>query len=183
MFLQICVLIRSKSKKQSFLAAITRFNDQSLSFNRWFTRSVVVSVDLKVAWNGWVSKNTRRAAICWELWMRHWLSWAFSGLRFRTDYGTDSLQLSRIQTWVVVDTLYVSWPKICVMCVGGTWLSFSFCGIIVFRAEWFVIFSLFVKFAFTDIVFIIAYRLLTPTAVLMNQACVSFLSLTLFRAR
>ena len=107
MFLQICVLTRSKSKKQSFLAAITSFNDQPLSFNRWFTRSVVVYVDLKVAWNGWVSKNTRRAAICWELWMRHWLSWAFSGLRFSTDYGTDCLQLSRIQTWVVVDTLYV----------------------------------------------------------------------------
>ena len=68
------------------------------------------------------------------------------------------------------------------MCVGGTSLSFSF-WIIVFRAEWLVIFSLFVKFAFTAIVFIIAYSLLTPAAVLLNQACVSFLSLTLFTVR
>ena len=63
------------------------------------------------------------------------------------------------------------------MCVGGTCLSFSF-WIIVLRAKWLVIF----KFAFTAIVFIIAYSLLTPTAVLLNQACVLFLSLTLFTA-
>ena len=50
-------------------------------------------------------------------------------------------------------------------------------------AEWLVIFSLFVKLAFTAIVFIIAYSLLTPTAVFFNQACVSFLSLTLFTAK
>ena len=83
------------------------------------------------------------------------------------------------------DTLYVfvagnlHWA--CIMCVGGTWLSFSF-WIIVLRAEWLVIFSLFVKFAFTAIVFITAYSLLTPTAVLLNQACASFFSLTLFTA-
>ena len=38
-------------------------------------------------------------------------------------------------------------------------------------------FSFFVKSAFTVIVFITEYGLLTPTAVLLNQACVSFLSL------
>ena len=37
--------------------------------------------------------------------------------------------------------------------------------------------SLFVKSAFTAIVFIIEYSLLTPAAVLLNQVCVSFLSL------
>ena len=73
------------------------------------------------------------------------------------------------------------WLKICIMCVEGTCLSFSF-WIIVLRAEWLVIFSLFVKFAFTAIVFITAYSLLTPTAVLLNQACASFFSLTLFTA-
>ena len=46
------------------------------------------------------------------------------------------------------------------MCVGGAWWSFSF-WIIVLQAEWLVIFSLFVKFAFTTTVFIIAYSLLT----------------------
>ena len=157
MFLKICVLIQSKSKEQSFLAAVTWFNDQPLSFNRWFTRNVVVYVDLSVAWNGWVSKNTRQAAICREL----WIGWA-----------------ERSLVW---DSVLIMVLIVCIMCVGGTWLSFSF-WIIVLQAEWLVIFSLFVKFAFTAIVFITAYSLLTPTAVLLNQACASFVSLTLFTA-
>ena len=48
-----CKFAFSSGHKQSFLAAITRFNDQPLSFNRWFTRSVVVYVDFNAAWNGW----------------------------------------------------------------------------------------------------------------------------------
>ena len=42
--------------------------------------------------------------------------------------------------------------------------------------------SWFVKSAFTAIVFSIEYSLLTPIAVFLNQACVSFLSLGRWRS-
>ena len=76
--LQICVLIRSKSKMQSFLAAITRFNDQPLSFNRWFTvftRSVVQSFlaaitrfnDQPLSFNRWFTVFTRSVVVYVDL--------------------------------------------------------------------------------------------------------------------